>query len=173
MLTLLTGCVCALGFVLALIFSTRAGLFNLLLVDLHLAILCPPLLIIFELFFVLNVHGLEKWSRNISEMTEIRLSSKSLLWFKFIIPFILVAWTLGVFVTEYFYLSKIFPKFAIIGGLSILLLPPLLFLVLALTKFRVTEGKTVKTKLRIGLQSNLQECSCHKLLRGCPFRRYL
>ena len=169
----LTGCVCAFGFVLALVFSTRAGLFNLLLVDLHLAILGPPLLIIFELFFVINVHGLEKWSRNVCEMTDIRLSSKSLLWFKIIIPFILIAWTLGVVVSEYFYLSKIFPKFAIIGGLLILLLPSLLFLVLALTKFRVTEGKTVKTKLRIGLQSNLQECSCHKLLRGCPFRRYL
>ena len=158
---------------MALIFSTQAGLFNLLLTDLHLAILCPPLLIIFELFFVLKVHGLEKLSRNVREMTNMELSSKSLLFFKIIIPFTLVAWIFCAIVSEYFYMSKTFPEFAIIGGLSILFLPLLLFFLLALTKFRVTEGKTVKTKLRIGLQSNLQECSCHKLLRGCPFRKYL
>lgn len=158
---------------MALVFSTRAGLFNLILVDLHLAILCPPMLMIFELFFVLKVHGLEKWSRNVCEMTDIQLSSKSLLLFKLIIPFILLAWTFCAFVSEYFYMSKTFPRFAIIAGLSILLLPLLLFFLLALSKFRATEGKTAKTKLRIGLQSNLQECSCHQLLRGCPFRKYL
>ena len=105
------------------------------------------MLIIFELFFVLKVHGLGKLSRNVREMTDIELSSKSLLFFKIIILFILVAWTFFAFLYEYFYMSKTFATFAIIGGLLILSLPLLLFILLALTKFRVTEGKTVKTSL--------------------------
>ena len=51
-------------------------------------------------------------------------------------------------------------------------LPLAVCITLTAVKLARLEGNSVRTKLRIGLQSNLQEGSCHKLLRSCPFRRY-
>ena len=53
----------SVGLLLSLVFSTRAGLPLLLEVDLHLALLCPPLLVILELAFIITVYGVDNWAR--------------------------------------------------------------------------------------------------------------
>ena len=58
------------------------------------------------------------------------------------------------------------------AGVGVACLPLAVCITLTAVKLARLEGNSVRTKLRIGLQSNLQECSCHKLLRSCPFRRY-
>ena len=57
----------SVGLLLSLVFSTRAGLPLLLEVDLHLALLCPPLLLILELAFVITVYGVDNWARQASQ----------------------------------------------------------------------------------------------------------
>ena len=56
-----------MGLLLSLVFSTRAGLPLLLEVDLHLALLCPPLLLVIELVFVITVYGVDNWARQASQ----------------------------------------------------------------------------------------------------------
>ena len=56
-----------MGLLLSLVFSTRAGLPLLLEVDLHLALLCPPLLLVIELAFVITVYGVDNWARQASQ----------------------------------------------------------------------------------------------------------
>ena len=58
------------------------------------------------------------------------------------------------------------------AGAGAACLPLAVCITLTAAKMARLEGNSVRTKLRIGLQSNLRECSCHKLLRSCPFRRY-
>ena len=57
----------SVGLLLSLVFSTRAGLPLLLEVDLHLALLCPPLLLLLELVFVITVYGVDNWARQASQ----------------------------------------------------------------------------------------------------------
>ena len=57
-----------MGLLLSLVFSTRAGLPLLLEVDLHLALLCPPLLLIIELAFVITVYGVDNWARQANRL---------------------------------------------------------------------------------------------------------
>ena len=52
-----------MGLLVSLVFSTRAGLPLLLEVDLHLALLCPPLLVLLELAFIITVYGVDNWAR--------------------------------------------------------------------------------------------------------------
>ena len=59
-----------------------------------------------------------------------------------------------------------------LAGAGVACLPLAVCLTLTAAKLARLEGNSVRTKLRIGLQSNLRECSCHKLLRSCPFKRY-
>ena len=61
---------------------------------------------------------------------------------------------------------------ATLAGAGVAILPLAVCITVTAVKMARLEGNSVRTKLRIGLQSNLQECSCHKLLRSCPFRRY-
>ena len=69
-----------MGLLLSLVFSTRAGLPLLLEVDLHLALLCPPLLLLLELAFVITVYGVDNWARQ---------ANRLFCWFRsvWIIPF--------------------------------------------------------------------------------------
>ena len=57
----------SVGLLLSLVFSTRAGLPLLLEVDLHLALLCPPLLLL-ELAFVITVYGVDNWARQANRL---------------------------------------------------------------------------------------------------------
>ena len=68
-------------------------------------------------------------------------------------------------------LPTIFPPPACLVGPGLTMLPLLLMLWVGLVKINRTEGKTLRTKLRIVVQSNIEECKCHRLVRTCPYRR--
>ena len=154
---------------LGLIFSTQAGHLNILFIDLYLATFCPPLLIIMELVFVFYVYGGKTWRRNFGEMTDIHIYNSTLYIVLSIIVITLICWVICSCAAFSTTLSNMFLNPL---GPVMTLTPLIVFLMVAVVKLFKIEGKCVKTKLRIGLQSNLEECSCHKLLRGCPFRKY-
>ena len=68
-------------------------------------------------------------------------------------------------------LPTIFPPLACLAGAGLSLLPVLVMVSVCLVKINQTEGKTLRTKLRIVIQSNIEECKCHRLVRTCPYRR--
>ena len=154
---------------IGLIFSTQAGHLNILFIDLYLAVLCPPLLIIIEFVFVFYIYGGQTWRRNFTEMTDIYIYNSTF----YIVLSILVVTLVGWVVCSCSAISTTLANmFQAQCGPILTLTPVMVFLMVAGGKLFKMEGKSVKTKLRIGLQSNLEECSCHKLLRGCPFRKY-
>ena len=156
---------------LGFIFTTQAAQFNILLVDLFISNFCPPLIIAMELLFLFRVYGFRRWAKNLSEMISVKIHEH----FFFTVPVCLVLfylfWTICVVLTICKTMPKIFSLKGVYVGLAFTSIPLLLTLCVAVLKLFKIEGNSLTTKFRIGLQSNMNECNCHQLLRGCPIRR--
>ena len=163
--------ICCFCFSVGLIFSTRAGQFNIYLADLHLGLFCPPLLLLIEIFFVFYSYGWDSLKRNIVEMTGVEIYNSTFYVFLVVVVASLVLCLASQALSYLLVLPAIFPPVASLAGAGLSLLPVLLMLWVCLVKINRTEGKTLRTKLRIVSQSNIEECSCHRLVRTCPNRR--
>ena len=163
--------ICCFCFSVGLAFSTRAGQFNIYLADLHLGIFCPPLLLSIEIFFVFYSYGWDSLKRNIVEMTGVDIYNSTFYVFLSLVLASLMVCLAGQTLSYLTVLPAVFPRVASMAGAGLTLLPLLLLLWISLVKIKRTEGKTLRTKLRILVQSNIEECKCHRLVRTCPHRR--
>ena len=122
-----------------------------------------------ELFFVLHVYGFNTWSRNFTEMTGIEIYSCTLKMIMMVLVVILVSWMIMMIMTVIQSSVAIFSVSGAVSGVMIMMMPMTVFMIVTMVKLVQTEGKTLSTKMRIGLQSNLETCSCHGMLRNCPY----
>ena len=164
--------ICCVCFSVGLLFSTRAGHFNIFLVDVNVALFCPPLIVALETFFVFYCYGWSDLKRNIEEMTGFDIYNSTYYVFHVMVVVTLLG-TVACQLTSYLtLLPRIFPAKASVSGGCLTCLPLFVFLWVCLVKINKTEGKTLRTKLRIVTQKNIEECKCHRLVRTCPNRRY-
>ena len=163
--------ICCFCFSVGLVFSSRAGQFNIYLTDLHLGLFCPPILLSVEIFFVFYTYGWESLKRNIVEMTGVDIYNSTFYVFLTLIMASLVVCLSSQALCYLTVLPAIFPPLASLAGVGLSLLPVLVMVWICLVKINKTEGKTLRTKLRIVIQSNIEECKCHRLVRTCPYRR--
>ena len=163
--------ICCFCFSVGLAFSTRAGQFNIYLADLHLGIFCPPLLLSIEIFFVFYSYGWDSLKRNIVEMTGVDIYNSTFYVFLTLVLASLVVCVAAQALSYLTVLPTIFRPVASLAGAGLTLLPLLVMGSVCLVKINRTEGKTLRTKLRIVIQSNIEECKCHRLVRTCPHRR--
>ena len=154
--------ICFVCFSVGLLFTTRAGQFNLYLADLHIALFCPPILVSLEIFFVLYSYGWPAIQRNIVEMTGIDIYYSAFYVLIVLVVATLVCGLVCQVLSYLFILPRIFPLRASMAGVCLTLIPIIVFLLVCLVKINNTEGKTVTTKLRIVTQSNIEECKCHR-----------
>ena len=124
-----------------------------------------------EIFFVFYSYGWDSLKRNIVEMTGVEIYNSTFYVFLVVVVVSLVLCLASQALSYLLVLPAIFPPPASLAGAGLNLLPVLLMLWVCLVKINRTEGKTVRTKLRIVVQSNIEECKCHKLVRTCPYRR--
>ena len=129
---------------------SRAGHYNLYLTDLHLNIFGPPFLIILELVLVFHIYGFRKWSGNFTEMTGLEIYDCTLYIVMTILALILISWTVMVIVTLFTVSVMIFSVMGTVTGLVIMMIPLLTFITVTIVNLTNIEGKTLKTKLRIG-----------------------
>ena len=162
---------CCFCFSVGLIFSTRAGQFNIYLADLHLGLFCPPILLLIEILFVFCSYGWTSLKGNIVEMTGVDIYNSTFYVFLTLVLLILLVSLTCQALSYLTLLPAIFPPLATLAGAGLTLLPLLVMLWVCLVKIQRTEGKTLRTKLRIVTQSNIEECKCHRLVRTCPYRR--
>ena len=159
---LFSAIICFVCFCVGLLFCTRAGHFNIFLADLHLAIFCPPILVALETFFVFRCYGWSDLKRNIVEMTGFDIYNST---FYVFLVIVLVSLVGGVACQVSSYptvLGRMFPVTASLAGACLTSLPVFVFLWVCLVKINNTEGKTIRTKLRIVTQTNIEECKCHR-----------
>ena len=154
--------ICSFGFILSLVFCSPAGQFLLYLTDIHVAIYTPVGIVAMETIIVLWVYGWRNILRNITEMTGVSFSHKvTFVWIIFLSVSIFLL-LMCQLVTSCSILTNIFPTPALISGAFLTSIHIFIFLGVFFKVFIKLEGKTVKTKLRIGLQHNMDECSCHR-----------
>ena len=156
--------ICCIGFFVSLVFCTPAGQFLLYLTDIHVAIYTPVLILAIEIVFLFWVYGWKNILISIEEMTGTSLCPTITFIWSLVISVSIIALMMCQVVTTWSVLPSIFPVSALIFGVILTSIPVLIFIVVFLKIFTKLEGKTLKTKLRIGLQTNLDACSCHGLV---------